>query len=60
MDIFIEKNLDRIDSIGGFFGKFLGKIVRYVVKHIIALIFLLIFGIGVFVYALIDGARKKK
>jgi len=59
MEKFIEKNLDRIDKIGGIFGGILGKFVRFIIKHAVASVILSVFGIGVFVYAVINGAKKK-
>jgi hypothetical protein len=60
MEKIIEENLDRINSLGGTFGEILGKVFRFIIKHAVASIVLALFGTVVFIYAIIDGARKKK
>jgi hypothetical protein len=57
---FVENGLDRISSMGEFFGKSLGSMGRTMQKIVIGTGILLIFGIAAFLWAMGKGMFKKK
>ena len=60
MEKFVDENLAKISSAGDFLGRGLRKVFKNTSKGFIVVGILTVCGLAVFIWGVIDGARKKK
>jgi hypothetical protein len=60
MQRFVDEKLEKISNVGGFVGQVIRKIFSKTSKGFIIVGILAICGLVVFIWGIVDGARKKK
>jgi len=60
MEKFVDENLAKISSAGAFLGRGLRKVFKNTSRGFIVVGILAVCGLVVFIWAIIDGARKKR
>jgi hypothetical protein len=60
MDKFVDERLEKIGNAGGFIGQIIRRVFRKTSRGFLVVGILSVCGLAVFIWGIIDGARKKK